>query len=83
MKLLLLVAAANYLNIFLRAFQQRNVAFDKYKLVPITSLAMATTEVTVIGVVATSGFSIPLVLAMALGGASGAITAMYVHKKVA
>lgn len=65
----------------LRSFQQRNVAFDNYTAVMPTSCAMAIVEVYIIASIAKSGWHVPLVLAMALGGGIGCLLAMYIHKK--
>lgn len=82
MERLLTTFAASFTFIFLRAFQQRNVAFDNYMAILPTSLLMAATEVVVIANIATMGWHIPLVLAVGLGSGTGALTAAIVHKKV-
>lgn len=74
--------AACFVNIALRAFQQRNVAFDRYAAVLPTSLCLAVAEVYVIARVASSGFHAPLIVAVGLGSGTGAIFAMWLHKKV-
>ena len=75
------VFAAQFLNVGLRAFQQRNVAFDNYAAVLPTSCGMAMVEVYIVSMVAKTGWEIPLVTALALGAATGCITAMRIHKK--
>lgn len=72
---------ASYVFIFLKAFQQRSVAFDNYAWVIPTSLAMAATEVFVIANIAHNGWHIGLVTAIGLGGGAGCLTAMLVHKR--
>ncbi|MPZ19527.1 MAG: hypothetical protein GEV06_16645 [Luteitalea sp.] len=76
-----LVFAASFGFIFLKAFQQRNVAFDNYGWVAPTSLAMAGAEVFVIANIARNGWAWPLVLVIGLGSGAGALAAMLVHKR--
>ncbi len=89
------VGLANFVFIFLKAFQQRNVAFLHYWWVVPTSFAMATVEIFVIGTVAvqaaaTDGSTFiemvdalwPLVVACGLGGGTGAVSSMWVHTKI-
>jgi len=83
---LLLLFAAQFVNIFLRAFQQRNVAHMHYiPILPISTL-MALTEVFVIGTIAIQTISNQIgweeVAALALGGGTGCIVSMYLHNKV-
>ena len=84
----LLVGAANFIFIFLKAFQQRNVAFMHYAWVLPTSAMMAVVEVGVVGAVAieaTRSESFvdmwPLISAVALGGGLGCLASMYIHHK--
>lgn len=74
--------SASFVFIFLRAFQQRNVAFDNYAAIMPTSLLMAATEVVVIVNIATMGWHLPLVLAVGIGSGSGALCAMIAHKRI-
>ena len=73
--------AASFVFVFLKAFQQRNVAFDNYRWVLPTSMGMAATEVYVISVIATQGYAVLAVLGMGLGAGAGALVAMYTHGK--
>ena len=68
--------------VFLRAFQQRNVAFDHYKWIMPTSWCMGLAEVYWVAAIATQGFSLPLALALGTGGGIGCLIAMYLHKKI-
>ena len=77
----LTVAGANFLFIFLKAYQQRNVAFDNYGMVLPTSFGLAMTEVYVIAKVAVLGFTLPLALTIGVAAGSGALCAMLVHRK--
>lgn len=74
------VASAAF--VFLKAFQQRNVAFDNYAAVMPVSFLMACTEVYVIGSVASRGWHFPLVAAIGVGAGLGCIAAMYVHHHI-
>lgn len=73
--------AANFAFIFLKAFQQRNVVHDNYGWVVVTSNAMALFEVYVVAMIAKEGFTAWLVLALGLGGGTGCLAAMLLHKK--
>lgn len=81
LKTYLFVAGANFLFIFLKAFQQRNVAFDNYKMVVPTSFGLALTEVYVIAKVAVLGFTLPLALTIGAAAGTGALSAMLLHKR--
>lgn len=82
-----MLALANFLYIFLKAFQQRNVAHLHYGWAMITNLFLVATELFVIGavaVVAIQGALLPLIytgFAMALGGGTGCLLSMYLHSK--
>lgn len=74
---------ASFIFIFLKAFQQRNVAFDAPPwAVLCTSLAMAFAEVYVIAVVVTEGYDPVLVCSIGIGAGTGCILAMRVHHRV-
>lgn len=76
-----LMFAANFMFILLKALQQRNVAFDNYGWVVPTSFAMASVECYVIVQVAKAGYSLPVVAALGLAGGTGALAAMLFHKR--
>lgn len=65
----------------LKAFQQRNVAFDNYWWILPTSWAMAGADVFIIVSVAKSEWSFGLIFWYGTGGALGAILAMLFHKR--
>lgn len=73
---------ASAVFVFLKAFQQRNVAFDNYIAVMPVSFLMACTEVYVIGTVAASGWHFPLVTAIGVGAGLGCMSAMYLHHHI-
>jgi hypothetical protein len=79
---LVLIFLANYGFIALKAWQQRNVAFNKYWVVLPTSWAIALTEVYVIAKIAAFGFGLWLVFVVGTAGGLGALTAMWVHGRV-
>lgn len=74
--------AASFVFVFLKAFQQRNVAFDNYIAILPTSLLMAATEIIVISNIAQRGWSLPLVLTIGMGSGLGAISAALLHKRI-
>lgn len=67
--------------VMLRAFQQRNVAFDSYKWVVPTSYLMAVFDVYIVSAVAHAGWTWPVILANGSGGCLGALCAMWFHKR--
>jgi hypothetical protein len=82
------VGAANFIFIFLKAFQQRNVAFMHYGWVVPTSMMMGIVEVGVVGAVAIEATAAthyidlwPLIVAVGVGGGSGAVASMWIHHK--
>jgi hypothetical protein len=76
----LFAGLAMFVFVFLKAFQQRNVAFDAPAwVVIITSLFMAATEVYVITAIVLEGYSVPLVASIGLGAGIGAVLAMRLH----
>jgi hypothetical protein len=79
----LLAGLAMFVFVFLKAFQQRNVAFDAPAwVVIVTSLFMAATEVYVIAAIVLEGYSIPLVASIGSGAGLGAVCAMRLHKRI-
>lgn len=74
--------AANFVFIFLKAFQQRNVGGAHYVAILPTSFVLALVEVYIIVQVATGGFSITTVLALGLAGGAGSIAAIWSHRKL-
>ena len=81
MRIELVVAGAQFAFVFAKAFQQRNVAFDHYRLIIPTSFLMAIIEAFVIATIAINGFTWGIVSAMAIGGSVGCILAMYIHRR--
>lgn len=73
--------AASFVFIFLKAFQQRSVAFRNYVWILPTSMAMALVEVFVIANIAQQGWHIGLVLVVGLGSGTGALLATYLHNR--
>jgi hypothetical protein len=82
------VGLANFVFIFLKAFQQRNVAFLHYGWVIPTSMMMGIVEVGVVGAVAIEATNAahftdlwPLIVSVGIGGGTGAVASMFVHHK--
>lgn len=82
MSLLLALFGANFAFIFLKAFQQRNVAFNNYIAVFPTSMLMAAMEVFTVAQVAENGWTVEVVLAVGTAAGTGALAAMLVHNKL-
>ena len=85
---LLIVFAVNFAFIFLKAFQQLNVFFKNYKVVPPTSFSMTITQVYIwhaVSVRTVAGESFwemwPLIAALALAGWLGSVSGMYLHHR--
>ena len=79
---ILYASAAMFAFVFLKAFQQRNVAFDHYWPVVPTSWLMAATEVYVIATIVRLGYDLYLVAALGTGAGFGALAAMWLHKHI-
>lgn len=71
---------SSFLFVFLKAFQQRNVAFDDYIPVIPISIMMAAMEVYTITKVAAQGWHWGAVLVIGSASGTGAIVAMKLHK---
>jgi hypothetical protein len=81
MHILALIAATATL-VFGRAIQQQNVIGGHYLAAALTPYLIAAGEVAVIGIVAASP-SLAAVLAVGTGGAIGATSAMWAHRRIA
>lgn len=80
---------ANFIYIALKAFQQKNVMHDQYKLMVPTSCSMAICEYFITGTIALiaisgNGFvhTAVNVLSIGLGGGLGSVLATYYHHKI-
>tara|TARA_R110001592_G_scaffold296181_1_gene566529 strand:+ start:44 stop:358 length:315 start_codon:yes stop_codon:yes gene_type:complete len=80
--IILTLFLVNFGYIFLKAFQQRNVAQLEYWPVPLMSYLMAACEVFSVSYVASTGFAISNIVAIGTGGAMGSMIAMYMHSKM-
>ena len=77
---MIILTAATFLLVFLRAWQQQNVIHGYYKWAFVTSYGLALADVMVIIEVVNYGMmAIPYV---GTGGAIGVITAMKLHKRI-
>ncbi len=72
---------ASFGFIFLKALQQRNVAFDNYVWIVPTSFAMAAAEVYVVANIARTGYQLGLILTIGAGSGLGALIAAVAHKR--
>ena len=73
---------ASFISVFVKAFQQRNVAFNNYISVPFFSFGMAFTEVYIIINIVELGASWAVIWRLAVGAVFGCWTAMYLHNKL-
>ncbi len=73
---------ALFVFVFLKAFQQRNVAFDHYWPVLPISICMAACEFYVIAYVVSEGYDLVKVLAIGSAGGTGTLIAMLLHKRI-
>lgn len=79
------LALAQFVFVFLKAFQQRNVAFDHDRWVIPISMLMAGAEVYVVARVASIGLDIAQIgsaVALGVGGGLGALMAMKTHRRL-
>lgn len=77
----LAIFCASFIYVMLRAFQQRNVAFDQYWWVVPTSYGMAVMDVYLIASFAKEGWGPVLVFFYGSAGALGSLFAMWFHKR--
>lgn len=77
----LAVFCAAFVYVMLRAFQQRNVAFDNYGWVVPTSYGMAAVDTFIMASIAKNGWTLVFVLTYGTAGALGACCAMIFHKR--
>ena len=73
---------ASFISVFVKAFQQRNVAFNNYISVPFFSFGMAFTEVYIIINIVELGASWDVIWRLAIGTILGCWAAMYLHNKL-
>lgn len=73
---------ATFFYVFLKAFQQRNVAFNHYLIVAPISMLMAAADVFAITKIAANGWSFGMVATIGAAGALGSMAAMLVHTKL-
>lgn len=77
-----LLFLANFVFIFMKAFQQRNVGGAHYFAILPTSFALAATEVYIIVQVVAKGIDLGAVLALGLAGGLGSMTAVFFHRRI-
>lgn len=77
----LVMFGACFVYVLLRAFQQRNVAFDNYGWIVPTSYLMASADVFIIAFISSHGWHFWLVMANGTGAMFGALSAMLLHKR--
>lgn len=82
-----LLTVANFVYIFLKAFQQKNVIGGHYGLAAATNMFLVATEMFVMGSIALAAVTAEwealgyTFIALTIGGGSGCITAMWLHTK--
>lgn len=74
---MLLMFAVSFVSVFLRAFQQKNVMGDHYVWITPVSFGMAVAQALTVLIIVDQGLW--AIIPMGLGGASGAMLAMYTH----
>ena len=77
----LALIAATAVLVFGRAIQQQNVIGGHYLAAALTPYLIAAGEVAVIGIVAADP-TVGAVLAVGTGGAIGALSAMWLHRRI-
>ena len=75
-------SGAMFCFVFLKAFQQRNVAFDKYLAVIPTSWLMFAAEAYVVVAIAQRGWDFAFVAAVGTCAGIGAVCAMFLHNQI-
>ncbi len=79
MKTIILAFAVSFVSVFLKGFQHKNVIGNHYRLVAVTSYAMAVSDVTFVGLAAKNGFEIAM--PCGTGAALGMVLSMYLHNR--
>ena len=79
---ILYAMGAMFAYVFLKAFQQRNVAFDHYLPVVPTSWLMFAAEAYVVVAIASRGWDVLFVFSVGTSAGVGAVIAMYVHNRI-
>jgi hypothetical protein len=79
---ILYAAAAMFVSVFAKSFQQRNVAFSHFIPVIPTSWVMAACEIYVVSVIVVRGFDPAFVFSVGTAAGCGAMGAMYIHHRV-
>ena len=82
MSVYLIVPIATFILIFIRAFQQRNVAHAHYVAMLPTSMAFAFAEYFVILSVVKQGFDMGLILLIGVSAGLSSMLATYLHKRI-
>jgi DMSO/TMAO reductase YedYZ heme-binding membrane subunit len=77
--LLALSFLVSFCAVFLKGFQHKNVIGMHYKLVAVTSFAMAAFDVASVSLIVAQGWSVAP--AAGAGAALGMVAAMYVHTR--
>lgn len=77
--LLMFLAIFSYVTV--RAFQQRNVAFDNYRWIVPTCYAMQAIDIYVVVAVSKNGWTWPLVVTNGTAAVCGCFVAMWFHKR--
>lgn len=83
----LMMCLMTFAFIFCKAFQQRNVIHDNWKLVPIFTLSMAVLETATVAMgvmdISKNGWIsiIPIAVANGIGGTFGCWGAMFLHNR--
>lgn len=75
----LIAALASFVSVFLKGFQHKNVAGSHYRLVIVTSYAMALADVAVISIIVKGGWVVAI--PSATGAACGMTLSMWLHDK--
>tara|TARA_R110000851_G_scaffold133381_3_gene268210 strand:- start:11408 stop:11653 length:246 start_codon:yes stop_codon:yes gene_type:complete len=73
---------ASFGVVFLKAFQQKNVMRNKYKMIPLATFGMAVSEVFLVIGVVEYGASWTSVINIFIGGTLGCWSGMYTHNKL-
>ncbi len=66
--------------VFLRVFQQRNVAHEEYTWIVLTSFGITAFEILSITLIVSKGWA--LFIPLASGGAIGSVLAVIIHKRL-
>lgn len=73
-------AVISFCSVFLKGFQIKNVQFNQYKLIAVTSYLIAFFEVATVTIIVKGGWLVAL--SAGTGATAGILLSVYLHKRI-